>query len=116
MASKDPGEEKPHSRVSNKSCEADRVVRIPITDTLDLHAFAPADVAFVLEDYLEACVERGLREVRIIHGRGKGVQRRRVQSFLSRSSLVQSFRDADPGGGGWGATLAVLATQGKTRG
>jgi DNA-nicking Smr family endonuclease len=116
MASKDPGEEKPHSRASNNASEADRVVRIPITDTLDLHAFSPADVAPLLEDYLEACVERGLREIRIIHGRGKGVQRRRVQSLLSRSSLVQSFRDADPGGGGWGATVAVLATRGAARG
>ena len=111
MASKDPGEEKRRPKALGSASETDRVVRIPITDTLDLHAFAPADIEPLLEDYLQACAERGLREIRIIHGKGKGVQRHRVQSFLSRSSLVQSFRDADPMGGGWGATLAILATQ-----
>lgn len=83
-------------------------VRVPVTDTLDLHTFSPAEVEPLLEDYMEACLKEGIREVRIIHGKGKGVQRRRVQSLLSRSPLVQSYHDADPGGGGWGATIAVL--------
>jgi len=83
-------------------------VRMPITGTLDLHTFSPRDLEPLLEDYLEECLERGITEVRIIHGKGKGIQRRRVQSLLSRSPMVESYRDADPGGGGWGATIAVL--------
>ncbi len=83
-------------------------VRIPITDTLDLHAFAPAELNPLLEDYLEACLNEGILEVRIVHGKGRGVQRRRVQSFLSRSPLVESYHDADLRGGGWGATIAIL--------
>ena len=83
-------------------------VRIPITDTLDLHAFSPKELEPLLEDYLEACQKQGIKEVRIIHGKGTGVQRRRVQSFLSKTPAIQSFRDADPGGGGWGATIVTL--------
>ncbi len=83
-------------------------VRIPVTDTLDLHTFDPAELDPLLEDYLEACLNQGIFEVRIVHGKGRGVQRRRVQSFLSRSPLVQSYHDADLRGGAWGATLATL--------
>jgi len=85
-----------------------RTVRMPITDTLDLHTFSPTQIERLLEDYLEECRERGIDEIRIIHGKGRGLQRHRVHSFLSKSPMIQSFRDADPGGGGWGATLAVL--------
>jgi DNA-nicking Smr family endonuclease len=88
--------------------ETDPVVEIPITDTLDLHTFSPREVGPLIEDYLSQCHEAGIREVRIIHGKGKGVQRRRVQALLSRSSLVEAYHDADSGGGGWGATIASL--------
>ncbi len=81
---------------------------MPITDTLDLHTFSPAELEPLIEDYLKACLKRGILEVRIIHGKGAGVQRRRVRSALSRNPLVQSYHDADLGGGGWGATIAVL--------
>jgi DNA-nicking Smr family endonuclease len=68
--------------------------RIPIEDHLDLHAFAPRDVASVVEEYINAAHEAGLREVRLIHGRGKGIQRGNVQQTLERHPLVAEFWDA----------------------
>jgi DNA-nicking Smr family endonuclease len=81
---------------------------VPIEAEIDLHAFSPGDVRDVVESYLEAAAEAGFREVRLVHGRGKGVQRASVRALLARHPLVASFRDAPPGSGGWGATLAVL--------
>ena len=86
----------------------DEPVRIPIEDTLDLHSFGPRDVASVVEEYLKAAHERGFREVRIIHGRGIGVQRSIVRAVLSRHLLVASFADAPAERGGWGATVVTL--------
>ncbi|MGH7391214.1 MAG: Smr/MutS family protein [Candidatus Rokuibacteriota bacterium] len=83
----------------------DEPVEIPIEDALDLHAFAPRDVAAVVEDYLTAAHARGFREVRLIHGRGIGVQREIVRAVLGRHQLVADFADAPPERGGWGATL-----------
>jgi DNA-nicking Smr family endonuclease len=81
---------------------------LPITDELDLHTFAPADVPDVVADYLEACRERGLLVVRIVHGRGRGVQRAVVQRLLRDLTHVQSYEDAGPSSGGWGATVVRL--------
>jgi dsDNA-specific endonuclease/ATPase MutS2 len=86
----------------------DDVVELPITDTLDLHTFLPREVADVVCDYLDAAWDRGLRELRIIHGRGIGVQREIVRSVLSRTEWVASFRDAPAEAGGWGATIVEL--------
>ena len=83
-------------------------VELPVEDALDLHAFSPKDIPSVVESYLEAAVEAGYREVRVIHGRGIGVQKKRVQSVLSRSPLVDGYQDAPPERGGWGATLVWL--------
>lgn len=83
-------------------------VTLPIEDVIDLHAFAPRDVKDVVASYLAAAHEKGLRRVRIIHGRGIGVQREVVRSILSRHPLVGGFADAPPEGGGWGATIVVL--------
>ncbi len=83
-------------------------VHVPIEDVIDLHSFAPRDVRDVVEGYLEAAVERGFAEVRIIHGKGKGVQRGRVQKLLRSHPLVDEFFDAPPGRGAWGATVVRL--------
>ena len=68
--------------------------RVPIEDHIDLHTFAPRDVASVVEEYINAAHEAGLREVRVIHGRGKGIQRGIVQQMLERHPLVVEFWDA----------------------
>ena len=83
-------------------------VVLPLEDHIDLHPFAPRDIPSVVEEYVLQCHEEGLREVRIIHGRGKGVQRRIVQSALEKNPLVESCHDAPPERGGWGATVAVI--------
>ena len=81
---------------------------VPIEEVLDLHSFRPAETASVVEEYLLESAARGFREVRIVHGRGTGTQRRTVRAVLARSALVEEFRDAPPGRGGWGATVALL--------
>ena len=83
-------------------------VRIPIEDAIDLHAFAPADVRSVVDDYLHEARARGFREVRLIHGRGIGAQRASVQALLARHPLVEGYADAPPERGGWGATIVTL--------
>ena len=81
---------------------------VPIESEFDLHAFAPADIPSVTDEYLRAAHAKGFREVRLIHGRGIGVQREIVRKTLARSPLVLSFEDATPERGGWGATVARL--------
>ncbi len=83
-------------------------IRIPIEDWIDLHTFSPKEIPSLLEDYLLECQKKGFREVRIIHGKGKGVQRNIVHSFLKRNPLVESFRSAQPESGGWGATIVRI--------
>lgn len=86
----------------------DELVRIPITDVFDLHSMPAKEVQAVVEEYLEEAHRLGLKSVRIIHGRGIGVQREMVRAVLARTSFVVSFGDAPPEAGGWGATLATL--------
>jgi DNA-nicking Smr family endonuclease len=81
---------------------------VPIGPSLDLHTFHPRDVVSVVDEYVTAAHERGLREVRLIHGRGKGVQRALVQRALERHPLVATFRDAPESH--LGATIAQLVT------
>jgi heme a synthase len=81
---------------------------LPIEDSIDLHAFAPRDVLDVVDAYLEAAHEKGFVEVRLIHGRGTGFQRARVQQLLAAHPLVERYKDAPATRGGWGATLAWL--------
>lgn len=92
--------------------ESPEPVRIPIEDALDLHAFAPKDVASVVDDYLREAQRAGFREVRLIHGRGTGTQRATVRALLARHPLVAGFADAPPERGGWGATVVTLAPAG----
>ncbi len=81
-------------------------VEIKITDTLDLHSFQPRDVASVVESYLDEARKKGFQTVRIIHGKGVGVQREIVRNILSKKDFVKSFRNADElSGGGAGATI-----------
>jgi DNA-nicking Smr family endonuclease len=82
------------------------VHRVPIEASLDLHAFLPRDIRSLVEDYIDAAYEAGLREVRLIHGRGKGIQRGIVQQALERHPRVTSFYDAPDSH--LGATVAVL--------
>jgi dsDNA-specific endonuclease/ATPase MutS2 len=83
-------------------------VRIPITDVFDLHSVPPRDVRPVVEEYLYEAHRLGLKALRIIHGRGIGVQREIVRSILARSEFVDSFSDAPGEAGGWGATVVTL--------
>lgn len=80
--------------------------RVPIDGTLDLHAFQPCDIPSVVEEYVRAAHEAGLAEIRLIHGRGKGIQRGIVQSALEKNPLVESFHDAPESH--LGATVAAL--------
>ena len=88
-------------------------VSLPIDGTLDLHTFDPREVKTLLPEYLRACRERGILEVRIVHGKGRGALRRTVRALLARQSDVVSFRTADEAGGGWGATLVSLRSPDK---
>jgi DNA-nicking Smr family endonuclease len=83
-------------------------VQIPIEDWIDLHTFSPREIPSLLKEYLLECQKKGFREVRIIHGKGKGVQMNIVHSLLRKSPLVESFRLAPPEAGSWGATLVLL--------
>jgi DNA-nicking Smr family endonuclease len=86
-------------------------MRLPIEDSIDLHTFAPREVASVVEEYVTAACGAGLREVRLIHGRGKGVQRGIVQQALDRHPLVVEFWDAPESH--LGATVARLRGAGE---
>jgi DNA-nicking Smr family endonuclease len=85
----------------------DEVVQIPIDGVLDLHMFLPNEAASVVDEYLRACIEKGIYEVRIIHGKGKGVLRRTVHALLEKHPLAQDFR-IDTGRSAWGATVVRL--------
>ncbi|MBN1105923.1 MAG: Smr/MutS family protein [Deltaproteobacteria bacterium] len=80
---------------------------LPIDGILDLHTFRPQDVASVVEEYLRACAEKGIPDVKIIHGKGKGALRRTVHAVLERHPLVLDF-SLDGGPSGWGATIARM--------
>ena len=89
-----PGEPPPHP--------------VPLEESIDLHAFSPRDVVSVVEEYIEAAAGKGYREVRVIHGKGTGAQRAAVRALLARHPRVESYSDAPPGAGGWGATRVIL--------
>lgn len=89
----------------------DEPVEIPITDVFDLHSIPPRDMREAVEAYLEEARQRGFRYVRIIHGRGIGVQREMVRKVLARTEFVEEFHDAPAEAGGWGATVVTLRPQ-----
>jgi len=82
--------------------------RVPVEESIDLHTFTPRDVVSVVEEYLEAVSRKRYREVRLIHGKGTGAQRASVRALLARHPLVESYSDAPPEAGGWGATRVTL--------
>lgn len=84
-------------------------VEIEITDVFDLHTIPPRDVKRVVEEYLQLAHEKGFKCVRIIHGKGIGVQRKMVHSILERTTIVSGWTDAPPDAGGLGATIVWLA-------
>ena len=86
-------------------------VEIPIDGVLDLHTFNPKDLPGLIDEYLTVCLEKGIHEVRVIHGKGTGVQKARVRSLLGRIPIVDRYWDAPAEAGGWGATLVVLKTE-----
>jgi dsDNA-specific endonuclease/ATPase MutS2 len=83
-------------------------VELEITDSIDLHAFSPKEVKAVTQAYLEEARKKGFKIVRIIHGKGVGVQREIVRKVLSETDFVKSFKSGDEFSGGWGATVAQL--------
>ena len=98
--------------MSDREDDADwsppEVVVVPLEDWIDLHPFLPRDVRSVVESYLEQALQAGFDEVRLIHGRGIGVQREIVRKTLAGHPRVEAYADAPPGRGGWGATIVRL--------
>jgi len=88
--------------------DAEDIFEVPITDSIDLHAFRPADVRAVVEEYLAEAHKRGFGVVRLIHGKGVGVQREIVRKVLSETDFVKGFKNAPEFSGNWGATIAEL--------
>lgn len=83
-------------------------VELPLDGTLDLHTFQPGEVKELLPEYFAVCLEAGLLQVRVVHGKGTGALRRAVEALLRRSPYVADFRAGDESAGGWGATLVTL--------
>jgi DNA-nicking Smr family endonuclease len=88
----------------------DDIIHIPVDGVLDLHTFNPREVASLVEEYLSACLEKDIYEVRIIHGKGKGVLRRTVHALLENHPLVLEFK-LDSGPSSWGSTTVRLKTK-----
>ncbi len=87
------------------------IVQLEIRDVIDLHSIPPRDVRCVVEEYLTEARKLNYRSVRIIHGKGRGVQREIVRSILTNTPFVRAYTDAPPEAGGWGATIAHLITE-----
>ena len=98
----------PDADLRDEDWEGEPAVELAVADVLDLHSFPPKQVKDVLRSYLDEAADRGFEQVRIIHGRGQGVQRRLVRSLLERDPRILGFGDAPETAGGWGATVARL--------
>ena len=83
-------------------------VVVPLDGVLDLHTFAPGELNRLMQDYIDACLESDIYDLRIIHGKGSGVMRSRVHAWLEKDVRVHGFEDAPADAGGWGATLVRL--------
>ena len=89
--------------------DSDNPVIVPIDGILDLHTFNPRQLPSLIDEYLQVCREKGIFDVRIIHGKGKGIQKARVHSLLAKNPLVRAFGAAPEDSGGWGATWVKLS-------
>ncbi len=85
-------------------------VHVPIDGVLDLHTFSPRDLKYLIPDYLDECLKKGILHVRIIHGKGTGSLRRTVHALLERHPDVINYKLGDESSGSWGATLVTLQT------
>jgi len=83
-------------------------VEVPITDEIDLHTFNPKDVPDLLNEYFRCCLEKNIQEVRVIHGKGKGILKKRVHSCLNKNPFVLTYRSSKESSGGWGSTSVTL--------
>ena len=101
-------DKKPDTQVINANVPT---VKLSIDGMLDLHTFRPSEVGTLVPDYLDACRVKGINHIRIVHGKGKGILREQVHRILESQSIVESFRLAGEGQGGWGATLVVLRSE-----
>ena len=88
--------------------EHNKPVDIPITGELDLHTFSPKETKSVVDEYISECNHLGIKELRIIHGKGRGIKKNIVHNLLKGHPLVSDFHDAHPISGGWGATIVYL--------
>lgn len=96
-----------NNKMENNFSESDTFV-MEINGEIDLHTFQPHDIISLIEEYILCCHEKGIREVKIIHGKGKGILRRKVHSVLHEHPLVRNFYLDKHGRSGWGATIAEL--------
>jgi dsDNA-specific endonuclease/ATPase MutS2 len=94
--------------MSEPEDQLDEPFEIEITDSLDLHAFHPRDITAVVTEYLNEARKKGFSIVRIIHGKGVGVQREAVRKVLAETDFVRSFKNAPEFSGSWGATIAIF--------
>lgn len=85
-------------------------VIFPVEDVIDLHTFRPGEVKQLLDDYFSECIKKNIFTVRVIHGKGRGILKKRVESILDKNPKVVSHAPAPPGAGGWGATMVRLKT------
>lgn len=106
-------EARPFESGSEPEFDPEAAVELPIDGTLDLHHFRPKDLRTLVPDYLQACQARGILEVRVVHGKGKGQLRRSVHALLERDPIVRAYRLCPPERGGWGATLVDLQAVAK---
>lgn len=102
-------EREPDDEDDDLGDDPEMLVELPLADVLDLHSFLPAEVPELVRDYLEAAHAAGFRRIRLIHGKGRGVQRDAVRRILERDPRVVGFGDMPAEAGGWGATWAELS-------